>query len=49
MINKKAFKDVKKFTFDYGGKFCTIGNLDLGAEKPIKLLRKDGDPNITKK
>lgn len=47
--NKKMFKDVKKFTFDYSGKFFTIGNLDLAAEKPTKLSKNDGKQNITKK
>lgn len=43
------FKDVKKFTFDYAGKFIGIGNFDPGTNKPIKLNKNDGEMKITKK
>lgn len=35
--NKKLIKDLKKFTYDYDGKFFGTGNKDNGHQKTVKI------------
>ena len=40
--NKKLMRDLKKYTFDYEGKFFALNNSNPGKERIMKMLNKNG-------
>ena len=47
--NKKLLKDLKKYTYDYEGKFFGLGNIDPGKDKIMKILDKKGEMRLIQK
>jgi hypothetical protein len=42
MKSKKLMKDLKKFTYDYEGKFFGIGAKENGQQKMLKIDKNYG-------
>lgn len=40
---------MKKFTYDYDGKFFGTGNKDSSHQKTIKLNNSESEQNVTQK